>query len=76
VRHVNTVHTQALVRAAELAGGVDALAEKLAMSRLLVRAWVNGTQAVPSSIFLRIVDLLVDKKLAAPPGDQRESASG
>jgi len=67
VRQVNTVHKQALVRAAEIAGGIDALAEKLAISRLLVRAWVTGTQAVPASIFLRIVDLLIDKQLAAPP---------
>jgi DNA-binding transcriptional regulator YdaS (Cro superfamily) len=73
MRQVDHVYVHALKRAAEMAGSVDALAEKLAISRLLVRAWVNGTQVVPASIFLRIVDLLNDQGLAPRLSDQGQT---
>ena len=55
-----TVHMRAFMRAAELAGGAEALAERLYFPRSQVRRWVSGEEQVPTAAFLKIVDFLID----------------
>lgn len=58
------VHRRALQRALELAGDIDALARHLKVPSTAVRFWVNGSQPLPPDIFLKIVDLLLDRSMA------------
>ena len=62
-------YARALARAAELVGGVEALALELHFPPALVRAWINGTHEVPVPVFLAVVDLLMGRGLAAIPAD-------
>ena len=74
-----SVHKRALRRALELAGGAEALALHLKVSPTAVRFWLNASGPVPDDIFLRIVDLLLDRSLSEPqpaptaPGSARKS---
>jgi hypothetical protein len=65
-----TVHMRAFMRAAELAGGGEALAERLHFARSEVRRWMSGEEQVPDAAFLKIVDFLIDCDLRdiARPG--------
>ena len=60
----NSVHARALVRAAEILGGVEALGNHLGTSQAQVVLWMNGHQLPPQHIFLRVVDVLCDNNLA------------
>lgn len=51
----------AIARAAEIAGGVDALAAELGYSRVLLRACITGYQETPTVIFLKVVDYLMNQ---------------
>jgi hypothetical protein len=65
-------YSRALGRAAEIAGGIDALAAKLDVAPILVRSWISGTLEVPIPVFLTVVDLLMDNELRQmrePPQD-------
>lgn len=58
-----TVHMRAFMRAAELAGGAEALADRLRLPRKHVRDWANGSRPVPADAFLKVVDFLIDHDL-------------
>jgi hypothetical protein len=60
-----------LRRAALLAGGANALADKLDVPGYCVDAWIRERQPIPMRIFFRLVDLLVESDMKA----LRESAS-
>ena len=53
----------ALRRAAQLSGDENALAARLHVPIYLVRAWLQGKQPIPASVFLRVVDLLIENTL-------------
>jgi hypothetical protein len=57
----NAVHTRSLKRATELLGGAEALATYLNRSPTLVCRWLDGSLPVPDSVFLKVVDLLLDR---------------
>jgi DNA-binding transcriptional regulator YiaG len=57
------LHALALRRAAQLSGDEDALAARLHVPIYLVRAWLAGKQPIPASVFLRVVDLLIESTL-------------
>jgi glycerol-3-phosphate responsive antiterminator len=42
-------------------GGVDKLAERFHVSRVLVRAWMTGSVEPPPGIFFQIVDIIADE---------------
>lgn len=44
--------------AAQVVGGVDALAEKLGVSRRQMDRWLSGEETVPAAVFLQAVDLI------------------
>lgn len=58
-----TVHMRAFIRAAELAGGAEALADRLHFPRAQVQRWISGEEQVPTGAFLKIVDFLIEYDL-------------
>lgn len=57
---LETVHTRALRRAAELLGGNDALRLYLGVTPVKLGIWMRGSVAPPGDVFLRVVDLLLE----------------
>lgn len=57
------VHLRALQRAAEIAGGPEALAAYLGVSGDRVSIWIKGGSRIPDDVFLKIVDLLAERSL-------------
>lgn len=67
----NAVYRRALQRAAQVCGGPEALAARLAVPGQQVRSWIDGMEPCPGDVFLAVVDILVDSDLATlrPPPD-------
>ena len=55
------VHKRALRRAIEVAGGTGPLATYLKVSPAAVKFWLNASSPLPDDMFLKIVDLLLDR---------------
>ena len=72
----NSVHCRALVRAAEIMGGVEALSAHLGTSQAQVVLWMNGHQLPPQHIFLRVVDVLCDNNLAEMQNGHNGGSTG
>jgi hypothetical protein len=68
---VDSVSIRALQKAAELVGGRKRLAERLGVKVAEIEKWIDGRQATPREIFLRVVDLLIDE--ITPSGGSPES---
>jgi hypothetical protein len=58
-----TVHTRALHRAAEILGGRVALCGYLDVRAGLLDLWMQGAWPPPLSVFLRVVDLLLEQQV-------------
>jgi DNA-binding transcriptional regulator YdaS (Cro superfamily) len=63
----NKTGARVLARAAAKVGGARALAQHLGISPGVLSRYVTGSAAVPDSIFLRAVDIILDE-LAPRPG--------
>lgn len=59
------VHERALLRAAGIVGGIDPLAERLQVDPAVLLTWIRGTAKVPPDVFLRIVDIVIERDLDA-----------
>lgn len=55
-----TVYMRAFIRAGELAGGVEPLADQLHLPKAQVSRWMSGSDNVPTDAFLKVVDFLID----------------
>lgn len=51
---------QLLARAAVRLGGVDALASQLEISQRVLTLYIQGHEAVPDSLLLRVIDVILD----------------
>ena len=60
-----SVHSRAVHRAAQLAGGRQALADTLVLNRHDIDAWIAGESRPPMPVLLRIVELILDRTKAA-----------
>lgn len=56
--------SRALLKAAELVGGLTPLQHYLHVDRRDLFRWIVGNGTPPDSIFLRVVDILVDPQAA------------
>jgi hypothetical protein len=65
---------RALSRAAEVAGGVDSLAERLDVPTEGIQLWMSGYLPTPSYVFLKVVDILVERSLTELLGRGRPAA--
>ena len=57
---VKSLQTYALARAVDVLGGVEQLARRLSISQTRLKLYVENLQPLPGSLFLRVVDVLVD----------------
>lgn len=64
-RHPDIVRSRTLARAAEIAGGKEALRRRLKVSALLLAIWISGAEAPPTDVFLRAVDIVEDEIVAS-----------
>jgi hypothetical protein len=69
------VHKRALRRAIELAGGLEPLARQLKVPASAVRFWQGASGPLPDDIFLKIVDLVLDRSLSEIPPTPRDPGS-
>jgi DNA-binding transcriptional regulator YdaS (Cro superfamily) len=53
-----TLHSRAVLRACQLVGGIEELASRIGVSRLMVRAWSCGAVVPGTRHFLKIVDVI------------------
>ena len=60
---MDQVRSQALNRAAEILGGTRPLRAYLNVSALVLGMWMSGAQLPPTDVFLKVVDLIVEKDL-------------
>lgn len=51
---------QLLARAAVRLGGVDALASQLEISQRVLTLYIEGHEAVPDSLLLRVIDVILE----------------
>jgi DNA-binding transcriptional regulator YdaS (Cro superfamily) len=63
----DSVEIRALRKAAQLAGGIKALAKRLDLKERQLDRWLAGKEPIPREHFLRIVDVLLDE--LAPSAD-------
>jgi hypothetical protein len=56
----NPLYAACVSRAAALKGGFDELGEALGVTPARLQRWADGIGAPPDTIFLKIVDLLLD----------------
>ena len=54
------VGRRVLARAAAKLGGVEALAEHLAIRQRLLQSYITGAEPVPDALFLRAIDIILD----------------
>jgi hypothetical protein len=52
---------QVLARAAVRLGGVEALASRLEISQRVLKLYIEGNEAVPDSLLLRVIDLILEE---------------
>ena len=69
---VPTVHSRAVLRAAELLGGRDKLARVLRMPKADIDKWISGEAKPPREVFLRVVDLILDETSPASGPDAQD----
>ena len=80
---VDPVYSKTFSKAAELLGGEKALARELRVPVADLNKWIAGSAKPPLSIFLRVIDLVLDETapqggLSEPPdsGAPRDCAGG
>jgi hypothetical protein len=59
----DAVRTQALQRAARILGGKPRLRAYLNVPALVLGMWMSGQTPPPTDVFLKVVDLIVEKDL-------------
>jgi hypothetical protein len=64
---VSEVHIRTLMRAAEIVGGPLELAFRLKATPSHLSLWLGGLEPCPSPIFLKAVDLVLERDLAERP---------
>lgn len=65
-----SVYSRAVRKAAEMAGGREALARRLQLPLADVDKWILGEKKPPREVFLRVVDLLIEDSAGSDsPGE-------
>lgn len=63
----NPLYAECIRRAAELVGGYPALGARLGRSPEILERWARGEGDAGETVFLQIVDILLDKRTRAMP---------
>jgi hypothetical protein len=59
---------QAIRRAIQLCGGIDALSDALNVQTESLHKWLDGEEEVPMPVFIQTVGLLLEVTARRPPG--------
>lgn len=59
------VHQRALLRAASIVGGITPLARRLQVDSAVLLTWIRGTAKLPPEVFVRVVDIVLERDLDA-----------
>lgn len=59
------VYIRTLMRAAEIVGGATELAFKLRITPSHLSLWLSGLEPCPPDVFLKAVDLVLEREIAA-----------
>jgi DNA-binding transcriptional regulator YdaS (Cro superfamily) len=76
------VYIRTLSRAAEIVGGAQELAFRLKVTPSHLSLWMGGLEPCPASVFLRAVDLVLEREIAmqrnpvAPPPEPDQPLDG
>jgi hypothetical protein len=70
-----TVYVRAMRRAAQILGGLEALAAHLGAAADDVACWLDGSKRVPDDVFLRVVDIVSAHEIAEISGRHRNLKS-
>lgn len=62
----NTLYSRVVARACELLGGPEALATRIGVSALMVRAWMTGALRPPTGYFFKVIDILNEAEPDSP----------
>ena len=62
-----------LKRAAEICGGYGALCERLDVTSSSLRAWAEGRTRLPSGVFLKAADIVLEDDIARADQDRRSN---
>jgi DNA-binding transcriptional regulator YdaS (Cro superfamily) len=57
----SSVHSRAVQKAVQLAGGRQALADRLGLDLPDIEAWIAGQRRPPMAQLLQIIDLILDE---------------
>jgi hypothetical protein len=57
------VRSRALQRASRILGGATPLRAYLNVSAVCLSLWMSGGAAIPTEVFLKTVDLIVDREI-------------
>jgi len=63
----STAQTRTLQRALEVAGTLERLAERLAVSTADLSSWLAGTRPTPAEVYLRALDVVSRGRPPEPP---------
>lgn len=61
-----TLQSRVVARACHLLGGPELLAERLGVSKVMVRAWLSGALLPPKGYFFRLIDILDEAQPEVP----------
>ncbi len=73
--HNQALRLRSLLRAAELCGGPEKLAEYLGVTPSKLGFMLNGSATVPEELFLQVVDLLISRNITELTQATRKDAS-
>ena len=70
----NPLYAECIQRAAGLLGGYRALGLRIGVTPRLLERWGSGEGAAPESVFLKVVDILLEQSIRpiGPPRDRSE----
>jgi len=63
----NPLYAECIQRAALLLGGYRALGARVGVAPRLLKHWASGKAAAPETVFLKVVDVLLDESLRVTP---------
>ena len=71
---VPDVYIRTLVRAAEIVGGAQELAFRLKVTPSHLSLWMGGLEPCPGYVFLKAVDLVLEREIAAQTAPREPKA--
>jgi len=72
----DSVHSRAIRRAARYCGSLEALSQRIGVSRTRLGLYAEGVEEAPMDVFLAVVDIILDAEVAQLARDHGAQQSG